>query len=124
MDTLILSVLKDAFFAALAAVGFAAISNPPKSAFVWFALIAGAGHATRWVMINCFEWNLVWASLAGAFLIGRLAVIIAQRARLPTETFSFPSLLPMITGVNGYKCIQAIVMLVVTKEEHAFDHYC
>ena len=70
MDTLLFSALQDAFFAALAAVGFAAISNPPKSAFIWFALIAGAGHATRWVMINCFGWNLVWASLAGAFLLG------------------------------------------------------
>ncbi|MDE6396402.1 MAG: threonine/serine exporter family protein, partial [Muribaculaceae bacterium] len=57
-------------------------------------------------------------------LIGLLAVIIAPRAKVPPETFSFPSLLPMIPGVYGYKCIQAIVMLVVTKEEHAFDHYC
>lgn len=123
MDILI-SILEDAFFAALAAVGFAAISNPPKSAFIWFALIAGAGHATRWVMINCCGWHLVSASLAGAFLIGLMAVIIAPRAKVPPETFSFPSLLPMIPGVFGYKCIQAIVMLVVTKEEQAFDHYC
>lgn len=117
-------ILQDAAFAAVAAIGFAAISNPPVSAFKWFALIAGAGHATRWVMTHCFAWHIVSASLAGAFLIGLLAVLIAPRAKVPPETFSFPSLLPMIPGVFGYKCIQAIVMLVVARDETTFDHYC
>lgn len=124
MITILFDILQDAFFAAIAAIGFAAISNPPRNAFVWFAVIAGAGHATRWAMINLFGWYIVGASLVGALLIGLLAVMIAPKVKVPPETFAFPSLLPMIPGMYGYRCIQAIVMLVSTGNEAAFDHYC
>lgn len=119
-----LLLLEDAFWAALAAIGFAAISNPPRNAYKWFALIAGAGHATRWACINLLEWHIAGASLVAALLIGFMAVIIAPRAKVPPETFSFPSLLPMIPGIYGYKCVQAVGMLVVASDENVFDHYC
>lgn len=122
---LVLEILQDVFFAAIAAIGFASISNPPRNAYKWYALIAGAGHGTRWVMIHCFGIHLVGASLAGSLLIGILAVIVSPRAKVPPETFSFPSLLPMIPGIYGYKCIQAIVLLISASEnEVVFDHYC
>ena len=42
----------DGFFAAVAAIGFAAISNPPMRAFKYCALIAAAGHMSRFAMMN------------------------------------------------------------------------
>lgn len=118
-------ILQDGAFAAVAAIGFAAISNPPRSAYKWFALIAATGHAVRWTMINAAHTHIVLASLVAAVAIGLLAVIIAPRAHVPPETFSFPSLLPMIPGIYGYKCIQAVTMLVTaTGNESTFDHYC
>jgi uncharacterized membrane protein YjjB (DUF3815 family) len=40
-----LSVLFDGFLAAIAAIGFAVISNPPKKAVFIAALLAAVGHA-------------------------------------------------------------------------------
>ena len=41
--SIILDILEDGVFAALAAIGFAAISNPPRMAFKYCALIAACG---------------------------------------------------------------------------------
>ena len=42
---LIWKMLQDGLFAAIAAIGFSAISRPPKQAFLWCALIAATGHS-------------------------------------------------------------------------------
>ena len=94
-----LAILQDAFFAAVAAIGFASISNPPRSAFKYCALIAAVGHATRFCLMNLAGWQIIPASIIAALLIGALAVYLSHYAKCPPETFSFPSLLPMIPGM-------------------------
>ena len=49
---MIFAILQDAFFAALAAVGFAAISRPPLRAYPYCALIAAIGHSSRFAMMS------------------------------------------------------------------------
>lgn len=122
MNTLLL-ILQDAFFAAIAGIGFASISNPPKSAFKYCAIIAAAGHATRYVMMNLVGANIIPASLVAALLIGMLAVYFSKKAKCPPETFSFPSLLPMIPGIYAYRALQALIMCMTTADESQFHHY-
>ena len=43
-----LSVLFDGFLAAIAAIGIAVISNPPKKAVFIAAILAAVGHACRY----------------------------------------------------------------------------
>ena len=40
-------ILADGFFAAIAAMGFGAISDPPLRAFKYIAVLAAVGHAAR-----------------------------------------------------------------------------
>ena len=40
----LLAILSDGFFAAVAAVGFGAVSDPPMRAFPAIALLAAVGH--------------------------------------------------------------------------------
>lgn len=120
---LALQILQDAFFAALAAVGFAAISNTPAGALKYCALIAALGHATRYVLMAVAGWHIVGASLAAAFMIGLLAIFLAPAAKVPPETFSYPSLLPMIPGIYAYKSVQSLVVALGAQSETAFDHY-
>ena len=47
-----LSVLFDGFLAAIAAIGFAVISNPPKKAVFIAALLAAVGHACRYYLLH------------------------------------------------------------------------
>ena len=44
-------ILSDGFFAAVAAIGFGAISDPPMRAFPVIALLAAVGHALRFVLM-------------------------------------------------------------------------
>lgn len=118
-----LKILLDMFFAGIAAIGFAAISNTPKRVLKFCALIAALGHASRYCMINFLGCHLVVASLVGAIVVGILAIIIAPRLKCPPEIFSFPSLLPMIPGIYAYRTVQALAMSLTTSDEGEFEHW-
>lgn len=121
MET-ICDILLDAVLAAIAAIGFAAISNPPRATIGYCALIAGLGHATRYCMTRFFIANIVVSSLCGALVIGILAIIFSPKARCPPETFSFPALLPMIPGIYAYRAVQGFVMSLSAVSEEQFNH--
>lgn len=121
--TLIFNLLQDAFFAALAAIGFASVSNPPRNAFKFCALIAAVGHSTRYLLMNVLGWHIVLGSFVAAVVIGMLAIIIAPKVKCPPETFAFPSLLPMIPGIYAYHTVQALVLCVSSNSEAVISHY-
>lgn len=125
MDTLhiIAGILQDGIFAAIAGVGFAAISNPPRVAYKYCALLAAVGHIARYCLTTFAGFSLVAASLCGAFLVGLLAIYIAPRVKCPPETFSYPALLPMIPGLYAYRCLQAFMMCMTAEGEEQFSHW-
>ena len=59
---LIWTLLGDAFFAAVAALGFAVISNPPKRAIAISAILAAVGHALRLYLLTHTSLGLPTAS--------------------------------------------------------------
>lgn len=117
--------LQDAFFAAIAAIGFAAISNPPKRAYLYCAIIAAVGHSARFLMMqdSLLGLHIVIASTLAALIVGVLAVLLSPVAHTPAETCLFPSLLPMIPGIYAYKTFGGLVMCLYHGSEEAFDHY-
>ena len=119
-----IQLLQDAFFAAIAAIGFAAISHPPKRAYKWCALIAAAGHATRYLLmhIGSSPMHIIPASMIASFVIGTLAVFIASYAKFPAETCTFPALLPMIPGIYAYKTFAGLALCIFSSQEWTFDH--
>ncbi len=116
---------EDALFAAIAAIGFSSISNPPRNAYVYCALIAAVGHSVRFLLMQqgITGMNIVPASGVAAFIVGVLAVLLSPRAKTPAETFLFPSLLPMIPGIYAYKTFGGIVMCLFHTGEQDFMHY-
>ena len=90
-----LPVLTDGLFAAIAAIGFAVISNPPKRAISVVALLGAFGHACRFYLLHYTPLNLTISSLFAAFGIGMLSMLAARLVRCPAEVFSFPALLPI-----------------------------
>ena len=75
-----LPVLTDGLFAAIAAIGFAVISNPPKRAISVVALLGAFGHACRFYLLHYTPLNLTISSLFAAFS-GPAKILIA--ATLP-----------------------------------------
>lgn len=122
---MLLQVLQDALFAAIAAIGFASISNPPKKAYLFCAIIAAVGHSARYLLMHSslFDIHIVAASAVAAFIVGSLAVLLSPYGKMPAETCLFPSLLPMIPGIYAYKAFGGLMMCLTHGGEVEFDHY-
>ena len=73
--TFIKEILLDGLFAALAATGFAIISNPPRRAIMISAFLAAVGHGQRYFLIHCdlFGMRITIASFFAAFIIGNIS---------------------------------------------------
>lgn len=111
---IIIAVILDGIFAAVAAIGFAVISNPPRKALLGCAILAAVGHGLRYFLINQLGLDITTASLFAAFSIGLLSLWFADRIHCPAEVFAFPSLLPMIPGMFAYKTILGLMKFLTT----------
>ncbi|MGN0280681.1 MAG: threonine/serine exporter family protein [Prevotella sp.] len=119
------SILQDGLFAAMASVGFASISNPPRKAYICCAILAAVGHSLRYILMNnnIINVHIILASGIAAFAIGILAVRMAPIAKCPAETCFFPALLPMIPGMYAYRTVEALFLCLCPQDEGTFMHY-
>ncbi len=120
---LFIDILSDGFFAAVAAVGFGAISNVPVRSFTGCAIPAALGHMSRFVLMTIVGWNIILASLAGAFAGGLCAIWLSKYYKCPAESLSIPAMLPTIPGMYAYHAVQALVLSFSEKSEEGFTHY-
>lgn len=115
----IFEILLDGILAAVAAIGFAIISNPPRKAIAISALLAAVGHGMRFFLMNdeILKYPIALASFLAAMLIGLLSIFFAKQIHCPPEVFSFPSLLPMIPGMFAYQSILSLNNFLHTPEQ-------
>ena len=104
-------MLSDGLFAAVAAIGFGAISDPPMRAFPVIALLAAVGHALRFALM---QWgvDIASASLCASVTIGVGSLLLGGRIRCPMTVLFIPALLPMIPGMYAYKTIFSMIMFM------------
>ncbi len=114
-SSLLLSVAHDAFFAAIAGVGFALASTPSRRSLPLVALLAALGHALRFMMQEAAGLNITIASFVAALAIGFLSVPLAKRLKCPAGLLSFPALLPMIPGMYAYRAVLALVRFMTAQ---------
>jgi uncharacterized membrane protein YjjB (DUF3815 family) len=101
-------IVVDGLLAAIAAVGFAVISNPSRNAIFVSAFLAAIGHSLRFFLLKSgLEISL--ATFVAASCIGLLSILFARLIHCPAEVFSFPSLLPMIPGLYAYRTILSLI---------------
>ena len=93
-------ILSDGFFAAVAAIGFGAISDPPMRAFPYIAALAAVGHALRFCLMDA------------SFLIGMGSLWFGTRIRCPMTVLYIPALLPMVPGMYAYKVVFSLIMFM------------
>lgn len=114
---IIQNIFSDAFFAAIAGIGFGAISNPPVKAFPFIALLAACGHATRYFLMSFAGIDIATASLIGAFTIGMGSLWLGKKIYSPMTVLYIPALLPMIPGKYAYNAIFSLIMLLQTMDD-------
>lgn len=91
-----LDILSDGFFAAIAGIGFGAISDPPLRAFKMIAILAALGHACRFCLMTYLGVDIATASLFGGLVIGFGSLWLGKRVYCPMTVLYIPALLPMI----------------------------
>lgn len=109
---ILFDILTDGLFAAIAAIGFGAISDPPMRAFPRIALLAAVGHATRFCLMNYADIDIATASLCAALLIGLGSLWLGKSIHCPMTVLYIPALLPMIPGIYAYKTVFALIMFL------------
>lgn len=110
------NILSDALFAALAGIGFGAISDPPMRAFRFIAILAAAGHSFRYILMTFVGVEISLGSLAGALLIGFGGLWLGKIARTPMTVLCIPALLPMIPGKFAYNMVFSLIMFLQNME--------
>ena len=84
-------LLGDGLLAAVAAIGFAVISNPPRKAIFISALLAAVGHALRFYLIRYTPLDIAMASLVAAFTIGMFSMLFAKLIHCPAVVHDDPT---------------------------------
>lgn len=116
---IVTDILYDAGFAAVAGIGFGAISDPPIKAFPSIAILAALGHATRFCTMHYAGLDIASASLAGALTIGFGGFFAGRKIHCPMTVLSIPALLPMVPGIFFYKTILSLIMFLRFSGEDA-----
>lgn len=109
---IVIDILSDALFAAIAAMGFGAISDPPVRAYKIIALLGALGHASRFCMTTYFGLDIAAASFISALIIGFGSLWLGAKIYCPTTVTYIPALLPMIPGKFAYNTIFAQIMFL------------
>lgn len=112
-----LDILSDAFFAAVAGIGFGSISAPPRRAFPYIALLAAVGHSSRYCLMHFAGVEIATASLAAAFIIGMGSLWLGKRVYSPMTVLYIPALLPMIPGRFAYNMVFSLIMFLQSMDD-------
>jgi uncharacterized membrane protein YjjB (DUF3815 family) len=105
-------VIQDAFWAAVAATGFAILFNVPRHALPGCALGAAIGHGTRALLMQ-LGMNIEVATLVGATVIGFLGMAFAQYFGAPTQIFTVSAAVTLVPGSFAYRTMIGILRFSV-----------
>jgi uncharacterized membrane protein YjjB (DUF3815 family) len=109
---IVADIITDGLFAAVAGVGFGAISHPPRRAFLYIALLAATGHALRFCLMDYLGIDIATASFFAALTIGMGSLWFGKLIYCPMTVLYIPALLPMIPGMYAYRSLFALVMFM------------
>lgn len=101
-------LIGDAFWSAIAALGFALLFNTPTNLLLYCAACGAIGHASRMMLMH-FGMSVEIATLFGATLVGFAAFFMARRAQAPALIFGITGAIPMVPGWFAYRAMIGII---------------
>lgn len=111
MNELLLLLLRDAFWSAVAALGFAVLFNVPRRTLSGCAIGGAIGHALRTLLMTEAGWTIELATLISAAVIGFLGEFFARRWRTPVTIFTVPGVIPMVPGSFAFGTMISLLEL-------------
>lgn len=104
------TLLSDAFFSALAALGFAVLFNVPVRTLPACVFAGALGHAVRTALVQHVI-GIEVATLLAALVIGILGEIGVHVWHTPTTTFSVSGAIPMVPGSFAFRTMMNLIYL-------------
>lgn len=112
-------ILMDGLLAAVAGIGFGAISHPPKRAFLYIAILAAIGHALRYFLMHALQVDIAAASFCASLVIGLFTLWFGRITYCPMTVLYIPALLPMVPGMYAYKTVFGLMMFMQHLKDEA-----
>lgn len=109
---IVLFVLRDAFWSALAALGFAILFNVPRHTLPACALAGALGHGLRAALLLRVGMPIEIATLLAATAVGFLGELLARRYHIPRLIFVVPGVIPLVPGVFAYRTMLGIFEII------------
>ena len=107
------TLLLNAFWAVLAALGFAVLLNVRRRVLPWCALLGAVSYSVRALLVNGGS-GVELATLAAALVVGALAYIMSKPLRMPAPIFGIIGSIPLIPGRLSYEAMIGLLQLVTT----------
>ncbi|AOO64839.1 threonine/serine exporter family protein [Sulfurospirillum halorespirans] len=104
------SLLLDALWAAIPAVGFGMIFNVPRSALPLCALGGALTYGLREVLLH-HHFSIELSTFIAATAIGIIGVFWSRRYVMPRPVYTVPSIIPMIPGTYAYEMMISLVSM-------------
>ena len=118
------AILADALGAAIAAIGFSVISNPPRRAILYTAILAAVGPSIRFFLLQYTGLDIASSSFIASFSIGMLSLLAADKLLCPATVLYIPALLPMIPGMYAYRTVFSLIKFLQSSgNESEAIHY-
>ncbi len=114
---MLIDLIMDGLLAAMAGIGFGAISHPPRRAFLYIGILAAIGHALRFYLMKEIHIDIATASFCASLSIGLFSLWFGRVSYCPMTVLYIPALLPMIPGMYAYKSIFALIMFMQHQKE-------
>ncbi len=105
---LIASVLQDAFWSGVAALGFAMLFNVPVRTLRGCVAVGALGHGLRTLLVS-LGMGIEAATLAAATVVGLLGEVFARRWATPATTFTISGAIPLVPGVFAFRAMLGLL---------------
>lgn len=100
-----------AFFAALSAMGYAALFNVPGS-MVWGCLVCGCLSFTTRVLLLGQGVSLPLATFLAALAVSILSLSLARLWNAPPAVFAYPGIVAMVPGAFAFRAVSGLLQWV------------
>jgi uncharacterized membrane protein YjjB (DUF3815 family) len=103
-------LVENAFWAGLAAVGFAILFNVPVRTLPAVAFCGAFAHTLRTFLIQ-YGVSIEAGTLIGATLVGLMGEFLSQKLHTPASVFTIPGVIPMVPGTFAFKTMMGVIRL-------------
>lgn len=109
-------IVQDAFWSAMASVGFGVLFNVPPRVLAYAALVGAVGHSVRRAL-ELAGVGIEIGTLVGAVVVGFGGYYLGRRLGVPTTVLTIPGAIPLVPGAFAYRAMIGLLQMTAATPE-------